>query len=489
MMNQIILSTNTPQFSNDISDVIRLMLPGYTVSAEDVEPGQAYVRHVHSQGEGFWHERCEYSDGEAHGDFEWSYPTPDARGNSLIVKRLAKRAAKLCCYYMLRRVTGTRPPWGSLTGIRPTRLYAEHAAAGSADPARTLSLLYDVRDDKAALLAEIAEAQRPFIAYDAGAVDVYVAIPYCVTKCAYCAFHSELLPKNAARLDEYMSALLYEIGEAARLASEHGLAVRAIYIGGGTPTSLDAGRLGRLLDILQDAFPCAAEWTVEAGRPDTIDAERLRAIRSHAVTRISVNPQTMNDATLARIGRAHTASQTLEAFALARAMGFRDINMDLIAGLPGETFEDFAATLDAVCRMEPDSLTVHTLARKRASKLYGDPSYAPVGADQVDAMISAGADAARGMGMVPYYLYRQKNMAGNFENVGYAKPIAICRYNLDMMEETTSVIALGAGAISKRVTRGDDRQVRIERAPNMMEPERYVERVAEMAERKIMLFK
>ncbi|MDR1569626.1 MAG: coproporphyrinogen dehydrogenase HemZ [Oscillospiraceae bacterium] len=499
----VALSTDTPAFANDIADVIRLMLPGASVRLTDApEPGAASLRHTHKESCGYWTEHCEYVESDSRAALSWSTPAivenfaDRCDAAALADKRRRKRAAKQCCYWLLRNVTGRRPPWGSLTGIRPTRLYAEFESAGDVNPIRTLERLFDVRADKAKLLGEIADVQRPHIIYDANAFDIYVSIPYCITKCAYCAFHSEIIPKNISELDEYLDALHLEIDAARRLVDARGLTVRAIYIGGGTPTALDARRLDALLARLERAFPHAVEWTVEAGRPDTIDSERLRAIRSHRVTRVSVNPQTMNDATLRLIGRAHTSAQTLGAFELARATGFDNINMDCIAGLPGESVEDFVRTMEGIRSLNPESVTVHALARKRASKLYDDPSFAPVDGRTAEGtepspqeqMILKGAEFSRSMGMSPYYLYRQKNMVGDLENIGYAKPGAICLYNLDMMEETTSVVALGAGAISKRVVRSADGQIRITRSPNMMEPMLYARRLDDMIARKERLF-
>ena len=233
------------------------------------------------------------------------------------------------------------------------------------------------------------------------------------------------------------------------------------------------------------AFPEATEWTVEAGRPDTLSEEKLRALRDFPVGRISINPQTMNDATLQKIGRAHTAKDVRDAYALARHMGFDHINMDLIAALPGETPADFERTLAEIRSLAPESLTVHTLAVKRSSRLH-EQNYRPTETDTVQGMVERGLEAAHAMGMHAYYLYRQKYMAGNLENVGYALPGHACTYNIDIMEETTSILALGAGGISKRVQ--DDAEKRIRRAPNVSNIEQYTARVDEMIERKRELF-
>ena len=263
------------------------------------------------------------------------------------------------------------------------------------------------------------------------------------------------------------------------------MGLRAGYIGGGTPTAISCAALERILSAAQAAFPGATEWTVEAGRPDTIDEEKLRMLKRHGVGRISVNPQSFNDETLRRIGRAHTGAETIAAYRLARSLGFEDINMDLIAALPGETVQDFAHTLDVVEGLDPDSVTVHSLAIKRSSRLHeqltvagGHTQIDAEGAEEMIAMARARLIAA---GYRPYYLYRQKYMAGNLENVGYAKPGKACLYNIGNMEETVSVLALGAGAISKWLF---DRALRIERAPNVRNIDEYIARVDEMVQRK-----
>ena len=263
------------------------------------------------------------------------------------------------------------------------------------------------------------------------------------------------------------------------MAKDMGLDIRVGYIGGGTPSSLTTPQLDRLLAYMGKRFGRLEELTVEAGRPDTLDYDKLSMLRSHPVTRISINPQTMNDRTLEAIGRAHTARQTIDCYHMARSLGFDDINMDVIAALPGEDYAMFAHTLDEIRRLAPDSLTVHTLAIKRSTRLH-EQKYQQTEND-VARMVALGRETAHDMGMHAYYLYRQKYMAQNLENVGYAKPKSICRYNIDNMEETTSVLALGAGGISKCVMRQEEK---ILRAPNIANIEQYIERVDEMVERK-----
>ena len=282
----------------------------------------------------------------------------------------------------------------------------------------------------------------------------------------------------------YVDALIREMEFTAWLMKDAGLALRAVYMGGGTPTALPESVFVKVMEAMALYFPHAVEYTVEAGRPDSISREKLQAIQNAGVGRISINPQSMRAETLQRIGRDHTPEQTVEAYELAREMGFSSINMDLIAGLPGETLSDFEYTLSFARILRPESLTVHTLALKRASLLRLWETPLPDGAETAQ-MVRLGAEAARDMGMKPYYLYRQKYMAGNQENVGYALPGHECLYNVDIMEETTSILAVGAGAISKRIIGGEGR---IERAPNVSNVSVYIDRLQDMLDRKAELF-
>ena len=310
-------------------------------------------------------------------------------------------------------------------------------------------------------------------------IDLYVGVPFCVSRCAYCSFLSGEVGKGRQLLP-YTEALEKEIAGTLQLIKEQGLIPRAFYMGGGTPTALPAPLLRRALEAAQPFIRQAREVTVEAGRPDTLDEEKLLILRDAGATRISINPQTMHDETLLRIGRRHTAAQTEAAYALARKIGFHHINMDLIAGLPGESLEMFLQTLAWSRALSPESLTVHTLSIKRSSLLHLWEAQLPDGG-MVAEMVEAGRAEAASRGMQPYYLYRQKYMAGNLENVGYALPGHACLYNIGMMEETAHVMAAGAGAISKRVA---PVQGRIERAPNVSDIDHYIARVDEMLARK-----
>ena len=474
------VNTAVPEFISDIGDMLRLFLGD--------------VQIIETEGAADYEHRIREADGQiadrwSCGDAAWEIAQPAPTGTPVEVRRARKRQVKRTLYELLKRTTGMRPPWGALTGIRPTRLLYEGLDAGldvAAARARVMEE-FDVSADRADLLCEIAEMQRGIRAPEAGSYDLYIGIPFCRTRCSYCSFSSGEIGRNRKLVAPYVDALLREIALSAELMREAGLRVRAAYMGGGTPTAISCGDLERILAAAREAFPGAAEWTVEAGRPDTIDREKLEMLRRMEVTRISVNPQTFCDETLARIGRSHSGADTVAAYALAREAGFDDINMDLIAALPGETPEIFARTLDRVIELAPESVTVHSLAIKRSSKLHEEMHVSGAGHTQVSAagaqeMIACARARLTGAGWRPYYLYRQKYMAGNLENVGYARPGRACLYNIGNMEETASVLALGAGAISKWLFGGRD--LRIERAANVKNIEEYVRRVDEMVQRK-----
>lgn len=437
-----------------------------------------------------WEEQGEYACCFALGDRQWERRCPvpreaDERLCLLAEKRALKRLCKQTLYDLCKDVTGMTPPWGSLTGIRPTRLVyeaMEHGAALDAACAQ-VGAEFDVSAEKLALLRDIVTVQSQLLPPEDGAVDVYVGIPFCTTRCAYCSFLSGELGRGKL-VEPYLAALFQEMEAGAQLLAESGRRLRAVYVGGGTPTALNADQLRRLLHLLMKRFPGAVEYTVEAGRPDTLTPEKLALIREAGVRRISINPQTMNDKTLQIIGRRHTVAQVYEAYAMAREAGFRHINMDVIAGLPGEDLADFERTMAGARELKPESLTVHTLAIKRSSVLHLENAPLPP-AELAAEMVRMGHAAAAELGMLPYYLYRQKNMAGNQENVGYALPGHACQYNVDIMEETTHILALGAGGISKRIY---PEQGRIEREPNVSNIEQYIARVEEMVGRKRRLF-
>lgn len=403
----------------------------------------------------------------------------------VIDKRLHKRQVKLALYHALKQATGVHPPWGSLTGIRPTRLVYEALDEGLSlrRACGRMMDLFDVRPENAGLLVAVVAEQLRLPPALPNEVDVYIGIPFCPSRCRYCSFISQQVGRGKL-LEPYTQALIREIEAAVALMAERGLAPRAFYMGGGTPTALHADQLGRILSAARPLMHSARERTVEAGRPDSMNEAKLRVIREAGVERISVNPQTSFDETLRAIGRAHTRAQAEEAFHMARSMGFESINMDLIAGLPGENPARFERTLEWVADLKPENLTVHTLCVKRSSDMHRLMDALPEG-EQVALMVQQGRAMADAMGMAPYYLYRQKHMAGNQANVGYALPGRLCLYNVDTMEDNVSVLALGAGAISKRVSKGRET---VSRAPNVKEINNYLTRVDEMIARKRALF-
>ena len=419
---------------------------------------------------------------------ERTAPAPedaDERLRALHRRRAVRRLCKQTLYDLLREMTGIRPPWGSLTGVRPTHLMLEALAEGLS-PEEAVSRIiseFDVSPDRAALLAEIAAEQGRLPAPGDEWMDVYIGIPFCTTRCAYCSFSSGEIG-DGSLVAPYMASLVREMRACADILKCSGRKLRALYVGGGTPTALPQDAFEQLMAEMVSCFPGAAEYTVEAGRPDTLTREKLRAIKAAGVSRISINPQTMNDRTLEIIGRAHTAQQVRDAYALAREECIPHINMDVIAGLPGENEENFAHTMDEARKLKPESLTVHTLAIKRSSRMSLENHPLPDG-EMTARMVEAGRETARAMGMAPYYLYKQKYMAGNLENTGYALPGHACLYNVDIMEETSHILAMGAGGISKKIF---PEEGHIERAPNVSNIHDYLARTDEMIRRKQDLF-
>ena len=396
-----------------------------------------------------------------------------------------KHEFKRFLYRTLSEYTGKMLPWGSLTGIRPTKI-----AYGMLDQGRsgqeildTFEHYYQTSHEKALLGLDIAKREREILKdVDCGqGYSLYIGIPFCPTTCLYCSFTSYPIGGYHKVVDSYIDCLIKEMEFVSKRLA--GQVTDSVYIGGGTPTTLEPEQLDRLLAALKKYFDFdrVKEFTVEAGRADSITREKLEVLYRHGVDRISVNPQTMKQETLDVIGRKASVEQVIAAYGLAREVGFTNINMDLILGLPGETEDDVQHTMDRVVELAPDSLTVHSLAIKRASHLSQWIQENGIktlrNTDATMAIARAGAEM---LGMVPYYLYRQKNMSGNFENVGYAKPGKYGLYNILIMEEVQTIVALGAGSISKRVYPDG----RIERCDNVKDVTQYIERIDEMIERK-----
>ena len=421
-------------------------------------------------------------------------PRPEERCSQVTLSRPddrveVKNDLKRLLYRVLSELTGKRLPWGSLTGIRPTKIAMQLLEAGWEQEAVTTYMqeTYLASRQKAALSVDIALREREILApihYEQG-YSLYIGIPFCPTTCLYCSFTSFPIGVWKERVGDYLAALEKEIDYVQKAC--RGRILDTVYIGGGTPTTLEPEQMERLLQKLRDSFDFShvQEFTVEAGRAYSITAEKLRVMKRRGVTRISVNPQTMNQETLRLIGRQHTVEQVEEAFGLARREGFDNINMDLILGLPGEGPAEVSHTLERVSALGPDSLTVHSLAVKRASRLSQWIQENGISMlNNTDETMEIAARGARAMGMAPYYLYRQKNMSGNFENVGYARSGKAGLYNILIMEEKEDILALGAGTISKRLYPDG----RIERCENVKEAAQYIDRIDEMIERKCVLF-
>lgn len=401
-------------------------------------------------------------------------------------RKETKNRMKQCLYRMLQEYTGQELPWGTLTGIRPTKIPMAMLEDGKTkeEIRRYMKETYYASDKKTELSIDIAKRELELlkkIDYENG-YSLYIGIPFCPSICLYCSFSSSPIGLWKDKVDDYLDALEKEIDFTAGVCKDKVL--NTIYIGGGTPTTLNPGQLDRLLTKVEESFDFSGllEYTVEAGRPDSITREKLAVLRKHDISRISINPQTMKQETLDYIGRHHTVAQTIESFQMARELGFDNINMDLIVGLPEERIEDVRETMEQIKELNPDNLTVHSLAIKRAARLrMFKNEHEDMHIHNSWETIDMTAEYAKEMGMEPYYLYRQKNMAGNFENVGYAKPGKAGIYNILIMEEKQSIMALGAGASTKYVF---DHGKRIERVENVKDIKNYLERIDEMIERK-----
>ena len=392
--------------------------------------------------------------------------------------RLEQRIVKLSFYRAALAWGLPKPVWGSLTGVRPAKFFAgltERDGLSPPQAERALFAVHGVDPDRAALCARAAEAAAKVRASLAPEdVCLYVGIPYCPTRCAYCSFVSVEAPKLLKTIPAYLDALEREMEATADAAARSARRIVSVYVGGGTPTTLSAPELDRLLGKLRDVFDLSAcrEFTVEAGRPDTVTPEKLSVLTDRGVDRVSVNPQTMSDAVLAAIGRRHTVRQVYEAVEMVKARSALALNMDLIAGLPGDDSDGFRRTLEQVLSLAPENVTVHTLALKKGSGFLTKGAVLPDGA-AVGAMLDAAREMLSGAGYGPYYLYRQKFMSGSFENVGWTMPGHENIYNICIMEELCSILAMGAGGSTKLV--GPGGVIRRLMAPKY--PREYMERI------------
>ncbi len=472
--------TNQPEFLNEIAEEMRLFISCEEIEQLDCLPlmgeGDIVLKLFLRIQEGVWHvdaECLQFQYGRER-RFNYEYRAPMRLETPLIEKRYRKRCVKIAAFRTMRGMFDSYVPWGSLTGIRPTRLMRELISEHTVEQARRIMLEeFDVSCEKLELASNIVAAQLPIIGMQSkDDIDIYVGIPYCKTRCLYCSFAS-CVRTDKTDMGAYIDALKQDIKHGSGIVDKGGYRVRAIYVGGGTPTVLTANELRDVLEFTIGSYGgFGAELTVEAGRPDTIDLDKLRVIKNCGATRISINPQTMCEKTLKLIGREHSPSAIFRAFDIAREAGISVINADVIAGLPGENEDNMKRTMDEIALLAPENLTVHTLAVKRSSRLKERITEYPLpDAQTADNMVKICAKAARDMGMYPYYMYRQKYMRGNLENVGYTTAGAECIYNIDMMEETTNIMAHGAGAMSKRIF---DSQRRVERIPNPKDIATYI---------------
>lgn len=462
--------TNVDNFLNDFNETVRAFSPKLIVSNEGEqlevicnEVCEKYKVTIVFRGERYQAERN------------------SVVSNSKILQlRHFKRFAKRTLYVYLSKLTGITLPYGSLTGIRPTKLYYDIMAEGE-EPIFELSNYYLVSDRKIELIDRIISAQKGIYGYDSGVYNAFANIPVCPTRCAYCSFISETVAHAGRYLEAYSKNLVRDIETQFQLPL---CKRRAIYVGGGTPTSIADEQLDRILKAFKAE---GEEFTVEAGRPETFTREKAEILKRNGVTRISINPQTFKEETLEKIGRKHTVRDIYTSYELAKEYRF-DVNMDLISALPGESFDDFKNSIDKAIDLEPENITVHTLSIKRGSVLNLQGEIASTGGVCGD-MVNYAYERLTSEGYEPYYMYRQKNTEGRLENVGYAKKGKECVYNIDIMEETRTIHASGAGAISKRVEMPTGvQEARIERLSEIKEIKGYNERIDELLEKKIGFF-
>ena len=402
--------------------------------------------------------------------------------------RLRRRALQQSYYLAALQLLPRVPAWGALAGVRPTKITSRHMLeGGTAKSADALMKdVYYVTEDRRKLAIDCSSSTVAAAALlKPEDLSLYVGIPFCPTRCTYCSFVSRTIGKKTELLDPYLQALEKEMAVTGRLLADSGRQIRTVYIGGGTPTTLSTPQMVRLLDAIRDSFDLSRciEFTVEGGRPDTLDAQKLRAIREHGADRMSINPQTMEDPVLRACGRPHKAEDVLRAYREAVDAGFKAINMDLIAGLPLDSVDGFRRSLDAVAALNPANITVHTLALKKGADLF-EKRFGLSSPEEVTAMVDYANQTLRALSYKPYYLYRQKYMSGSFENVGWSRDDLDCLYNIYMMEEVHTILSLGGGGMNK-VNFPDGS---LKRFHNPKFPEQYIEMIDDVMRQKEELF-
>lgn len=451
------IDTNRLDYKKDLEEVIFMFSSGEDISITHIEENDGKV----------------FNDKFVFLGKEYNFTNEKNVKDLLELKRYEKRFSKLGLYKILSNYYGVNYEWGALTGIRPTKM----AYMAGDDFEKELKDVFFVSDKKINVIKDILNTQKPILDKEGKYDDLFVSIPFCPTKCTYCSFISEALSK-CKYVKEYVDALCYELDNSFSLIKN----LRSVYVGGGTPVSLKSEYLIKILNAIKPYLKEGTEFTVEAGRPDVITEEKLQILKDFGVNRICVNPQTFSNKTLEIIGRKHTAESVIEKYNLAKSYGFT-INMDVIAGLPEETFEDFKNTIDTIIKLNPDNFTVHTLCLKKGSELKNKIKRLAVG--EVSKMTDYAYNIAKENGYNPYYIYRQKYAADNLENIGYSKPNKECVYNIDVMEETSSNVACGANAVSKRVY---PEKNLIERYGNPKDVLTYVNKVNEIIKAKKELF-
>ena len=402
--------------------------------------------------------------------------------------RLRRQTLQQSFYLAAVQLLPYEPAWGALAGVRPTKISTKHILQGGTakSASKLLKDVYYVTPERRELAIDCSiSTVKAAGLLDPADVSLYVGIPFCPTRCTYCSFVSRSIGKRTELVEPYLEALLKEIEVTGKLLAESGRKVRTIYIGGGTPTTLSAPQMARLLDTIRASFDLSRciEFTVEGGRPDTLDAEKLQTIFDHGADRMSINPQTMEDHVLRACGRPHKAADVVRAYGEAVNAGFKAINMDLIAGLPEDSVEGFKRSLDAVAALNPANITVHTLALKKGADLFERRVNLPT-AEEVTEMVAYANKKLRELGYKPYYLYRQKYMSGSFENVGWSKDNLDCLYNIYMMEEVHTILSLGGGGMNKVNLPGG----KIERFHNPKFPEQYIEMLDSVLSQKEEMF-
>lgn len=416
-------------------------------------------------------------------DADYRFPFKNEESDPKLIKKIYSCSCTKSFIRAAQKIRNITLPWGVMSGIRPAKSVRQFREAGkSKDEIREiLKSIYEVSDKKIDLAQMVADNEEKIVKrIKENSVSLYIGIPFCPSRCLYCSFVSTDVKNSGKYMDEFSRLLCLEIKKTGELLKEYGFFVQNIYIGGGTPTTLSKENLEKIFISLHENidFDKLEEFTLEAGRPDTVTKEKMDLAKKYGVNRVSINPQTMHDKTLEKIGRKHTVEMFLDAFKIARDSGFSNINTDLIAGLPGETFEDFKESIDKIAELNPEDVTVHSMCVKRAAALKTSGERLTE-YEEMNKMLDYAMEKMEESGKEPYYMYRQKNISGNLENVGYSGPLHMSSYNINIMEEAQTIIALGGGGSSK-IVMGD----RIERVVNFKEPYEYIRRFDEILDKK-----